>query len=62
MHESITPEVILAAIKADGYVGICLACGAEADGIEPDARQYTCEPCGQPAVYGAEEILLMYFD
>lgn len=39
--------------------GFCLACGEEADGCEPDARNYTCESCGKREVYGAAEILLM---
>ncbi len=38
--------------------GFCLACGAEAEGCEPDAEQYECESCGAAAVYGAQEILL----
>ena len=29
------------------------------DGCEPDARNYTCESCGEPKVFGAEELLLM---
>ncbi len=37
--------------------GFCLACGAEADGCEPDAQRYECEACGEPEVYGAEELL-----
>jgi hypothetical protein len=44
----------------DAGVGFCLACGEEADsGVEPDARQYPCETCGQRKVYGLEELLLM---
>lgn len=43
----------------DGSMGGCLACGELADGVEPDAREYTCESCGEPKVYGAEELLLM---
>jgi hypothetical protein len=39
--------------------GFCLACGADADGCEPDARGYECEVCGKPKVYGAEEVALM---
>jgi len=42
-----------------GDAGFCLACGAEAEGIEPDARKYECESCGAPKVYGAEELILM---
>jgi hypothetical protein len=37
--------------------GFCICCGAEAEGIEPDARKYECESCGEPGVYGAEEML-----
>lgn len=46
-------------IKADDMEGYCLACGAEASNVEPDARRYTCESCKAPKVYGAEELLTM---
>lgn len=39
--------------------GFCLHCGNEAYGVEPDARQYTCESCGEKKVYGLEELLIM---
>ena len=39
--------------------GICIECGEEHDGIEPDAREYVCEICGKHAVYGVEELILM---
>jgi hypothetical protein len=39
--------------------GFCVACGAEADFCEPDAREYECESCGKSKVYGAEELLMM---
>lgn len=39
--------------------GFCLNCGAETDGVEPDARNYRCEDCGQPYVYGLEQLLMM---
>lgn len=39
--------------------GFCVACGFEADGVEPDARKYECEACGEKAVYGAEELVIM---
>ena len=42
----------------DEMLGWCLACGSEQDGVEPDARKYTCESCGEPMVYGIEELLL----
>ena len=32
--------------------------GAEAEGVEPDARKYKCQACGELQVYGAEELLL----
>ena len=39
--------------------GFCLACGAQQEGCEPDARRYECEECKERRVYGAEEILMM---
>jgi len=39
--------------------GFCVACGHQQSGVEPDARKYECEDCGEQAVYGAEEIVIM---
>ncbi len=44
---------------SDEQNGFCITCGAEAYGVEPDAREYVCEDCGSAKVYGAEEIALM---
>jgi hypothetical protein len=41
------------------YEGRCILCGASRGTCEPDARKYPCEKCGQPSVYGLEELLLM---
>ena len=49
---------IIEAVEADDNLGFCTACGEEADGCEPDAREYECESCGAYAVYGAEELML----
>jgi len=57
MHPSITLDSILAAV-ADDYIGICVRCGQEQEGVEPDARKYECDSCGANSVYGAEELLL----
>jgi len=58
----VTLERVLEAVergsKSLDNPGFCLACGAEADGVEPDARRYICESCGAPKVYGAEELLM----
>jgi DNA-directed RNA polymerase subunit RPC12/RpoP len=54
-------DTLLEAAQGDEYLGYCLACGAEHYGVEPDARRYECEECGQRKVFGAEEILLMAF-
>jgi hypothetical protein len=43
----------------EDMAGFCIACGAEKDGCEPDARRYACDDCGLPAVYGAETVALM---
>lgn len=39
--------------------GLCTSCGNEQYGVEPDARRYKCEECGEHAVYGVEELLMM---
>jgi hypothetical protein len=38
--------------------GFCPICGEEAEGCEPDARNYTCDNCGAEQVFGAAEVLL----
>ena len=43
----------------DAYQGICVACGAMADSVEPDAEEYQCEGCESHRVYGIEELLMM---
>jgi predicted amidophosphoribosyltransferase len=62
IHPSITTERVLALVEAQfsstDNPGICIECGEDADGCEPDARHYLCEACGKHGVYGAEEILL----
>lgn len=55
----VTLARVMRAVRNDHMVGFCLACGAERDSVEPDARKYRCEQCEQLEVYGAEEILMM---
>jgi hypothetical protein len=61
-HKNLTDEVIIEAVhrhrKSLDDPGFCLICGVEHCGCETDARDYECESCGAPAVYGAEELLL----
>ncbi len=59
IHPSVTPDRILEMVEADDNEGLCLACGEEAYGVEPDARAYECEACGAKRVYGAPELLMM---
>lgn len=62
IHSSVTSDRVLALVENSmtslGNPGVCLACGEDADGCEPDARAYECESCERRTVYGAEEILL----
>lgn len=50
---------VIAAVQRDDNTGFCAACGFEQDGVEPDARGYECEDCGEHAVYGAGECLVL---
>jgi hypothetical protein len=50
---------VIEALEEDECIGFCLACGEEQPGVEPDAREYECDVCGQRQVYGAEEVMLM---
>ena len=63
IHESITEARVLNAVSDTMFdlenAGFCLACGEDAFGVEPDARKYECEYCGEKKVYGAEEVMLM---
>jgi hypothetical protein len=52
-------DELMEAIESGEYLGYCTECGNEQSGCEPDARKYTCDECGQPSVYGAEELLMM---
>lgn len=54
---------VLAAVESSmtdlSSPGFCLACGDDADGVEPDAERYRCEECGARQVYGAEQVMLI---
>jgi hypothetical protein len=54
----ITLDQVMQLIEQDDCMGLCVACGAEAYGVEPDARRYQCESCGAHQVFGAEELLM----
>lgn len=66
LHPSLTLTRIERAVRRsmrdDSYPGFCTSCGRKAkQPCEPDAAGYPClyPSCGQPTVYGAEELLLM---
>jgi hypothetical protein len=58
MNKVIDMEEVMEAVYQDDNLGVCLACGAWHDGVEPDARRYRCEECGEARVYSAVEIIL----
>lgn len=63
LHRSITANRLQEAVEREmlslDNPGFCVACGAEQEGCEPDARRYQCESCGEHQVYGAQELLFM---
>ena len=64
MHPSVTQERVLELHNRRTTTlddpGICLACGAEAECVEPDARDYACAACGEHRVVGSEEAVLLF--
>jgi predicted RNA-binding Zn-ribbon protein involved in translation (DUF1610 family) len=60
-HKDVTDAAVVEAVEryhsSLDNPGFCLACGAEVEGVEPDAERYECEACGEAQVYGAEELL-----
>lgn len=62
LPSKITAQLIIDAISNDLNNGYCLLCGAEHDGVEPDAHGYQCDECGSHSVTGAEDIMLIYAD
>ena len=61
MHKTITIDRLMDAVERRNQCldnpGFCKKCGAEVDGVEPDASNYYCEACGSHSVFGAEELL-----
>ena len=51
MHDSLTVERICEAVEQHNESldnpGFCIACGADVEGVEPDARRDKCEACGE---------------
>jgi hypothetical protein len=62
IHKDVTLQCVAAAVERSqtslDNPGFCIRCGAEAEGVEPDASRYECEACGEPGVYGAEDLLI----
>lgn len=56
---NISADDVVRAIEDGDDTGFCLDCGSGNDGCEPDMYGCLCEHCGQPAVYGAWELLVM---
>ncbi len=51
---------VMEVAQEDENVGFCMACGEERGNVEPDARHYHCDSCGEDQVFGAEEIILNF--
>lgn len=61
IHPSATADRVMEAVRryheSLDTPGFCVHCGAEAQGVEPDAERYFCETCDEDGVYGASELL-----
>lgn len=54
----IKPSIELARQLGENSEGFCVSCGSHGQLAEPDAVKYTCDECGEAAVYGAVELML----
>lgn len=59
VHADVTFERLEDAILNENETGFCIHCGAETDGVEPDAERYACHECSANKVYGAEQLILL---
>jgi hypothetical protein len=50
--------VVSECMYGTAMTGICLECGADREGCEPDAEDYECYACGEFTVSGAETIFM----
>ena len=64
-HPSINAERVMELLEINANAladdGLCLQCGSEVSGVEPDAEAYDCPECGSMRVFGLEWILLNLF-
>lgn len=58
----VSADQILSAAQRDDNTGICVLCGFEQGGCEPDARGYWCENCLGNGVFGAEELIIRLYN
>ena len=54
---TVSPEDVREIVMMGCNEGICISCGEEAYGVEPDAEGYPCESCEEPKVMGMEQAL-----
>jgi hypothetical protein len=59
-HKSVTVARLQALYEADeDTLGVCIECGEEQDGVEPDAERYVCQSCKRPGVFGVQQLFLL---
>ncbi len=44
--------------ESEENMGYCVKCHQSQSQVEPDAEIYKCESCGEPAVYGLQQLML----
>ena len=59
VHPDVTFDHLQEAIDSHDNPGMCIACGCDAGGVEPDAEKYPCDECGKHTVYGVEQVVLL---
>ena len=63
LHPTLSPERVESlaheAFWQPDPPGVCIACGTEVRGIDPERERATCPSCGQRAVSGAQRLVFL---
>jgi len=64
LPSNLTMEILESALRESLFgmrsIGFCMACGEEHDHVEPDAKNYECNSCGEMEVCGVTYLYMCF--